>query len=414
MAAVADEAKRAARSPFVWLLAAVLFINYVDRGLLPAAASLVQTELALTPARLGVLLSAFFWTYALVQIPIGWIAERYGAGRILALGLVVWAAATMLSGLATSFATLLALRLVLGLGESTGFPCVTKLLASTVPVEGLGTANGIVGFAYLFGPAFGTYLGGMVMAHAGWRAAFIGFGALSLLWLWPWFRLAGSTQPVTRDPEVGGGPSFAAILRQPALWGASLGHFAANYTYYFMLSWLPYYLVRERGFSTVAMAKVAGSAYLVTAVCALAAGMLIDRYVRRGGSANLAYKSIMAAAQVAAVVSMLGMAIDPKALAIPCIFLYMALCGASSPGIYAIAQILAGPAATARWVGIQNAMGNLAGIVAPALTGLIIGRTGHFTAAFMLGAAVSLLGLYGWIGMLPPLAQLRWPQAPDA
>ena len=395
----------------MWLLAAVLFINYVDRGLLPAAASLVQTELALTPARLGILLSAFFWTYALVQIPIGWIAERFGAGRILALGLVVWAAATMLTGVATSFWTLLALRLLLGLGESTGFPCVSKLLASAVPVEGLGTANGIVGFAYLFGPAFGTYLGGIVMAHAGWRVAFLGFGALSLLWLWPWSRLAGRSRPVARETTDGDGPSFAAILRQPALWGASLGHFAMNYTYYFMLSWLPYYLVRQRGFSTVAMAKVAGSAYLVTAICALAAGMAIDRYVRRGGSANLAYKSTMAAAQIAAVISMLGMAIGPKTLVIPFIFLYMALCGASSPGVYAIAQILAGPKATGRWVGIQNAMGNLAGIIAPALTGFIIDRTGHFTAAFMLGAAVSLLGLVGWIGMLPPLAQLHWSKA---
>ncbi len=407
-------AKRAARSPFVWLLAAILFINYVDRGLLPAAASLIGTELALKPARLGVLLSAFFWTYALVQIPVGWIAERYGAGRTLVLGLIVWSAATMLSGVATSFAALLGLRLLLGLGESTGFPCVSKLLASRVPVEGLGTANGIVGFSYLFGPAFGTYLGGIVMAQAGWRAAFLGFGALSLLWLWPWSRVAGTSQRPAPAERPGDGPPFAALLREPALWGASLGHFAANYTYYFMLSWLPYYLVRDRGFSTLAMAKVAGSAYLVTAVCALAAGLLIDRHVRRGGSANFAYKSIMVAAHLGAVVSMLGMALDPTALAIPCIFLYMTLCGASSPGIYAIAQILAGPQATGRWVGIQNAVGNLAGIVAPALTGLIIGRTGHFTAALLLCAAVSLIGLYGWVGMLPPLVPLRWPPARGA
>ncbi|TLY75374.1 MAG: MFS transporter, partial [Gammaproteobacteria bacterium] len=160
------------RWPIVALLAAALFINYVDRGAVPTAAHLIQDELGFSAEQLGLLFSAFFWSYALLQIPVGWVAERFGAGRILAAGLAVWACATMLVGVAQSFAALLVLRLLLGVGESAGFPCVSKLLATLVPVESLGTANGIVAFAYLFGPAVGAYCGGLLMVEFGWRAVF--------------------------------------------------------------------------------------------------------------------------------------------------------------------------------------------------------------------------------------------------
>jgi MFS family permease len=391
-------------------LAAVLFINYVDRGTLPTAAHLMQGDLHLNDAQMGTLLSAFFWTYAFVQIPVGWLAERYGAHRILAAGLTLWALATMLVGAAHTFTGLLVLRLMLGLGESAGFPCVSKLLALVVPVKGLGTANGIVGFAYLFGPAVGTYFGARLMAQFGWRSAFLVFGALSLLWLWPWSRVAGQVH-ATRSSTDKDSPTLWMILKHPALWGTGLGLFSSNYTFYFMLSWLPSYLVRERGFSMTQMAQLAGGAYLVNALFALGTGWAIDRVIRRGGSPNVAYKSVMAVAHIGSVVCMLCMATGSRPLALGSIFIYQALCGASSPGVYAICQILAGARASGRWVGIQNSLGNLAGIVAPWLTGLIIYSTGHFTAAFVVAAAVSMLGLVGWIWMLPKLAELRWKTA---
>jgi MFS family permease len=175
----------------VFLLAAVLFINYVDRGTLPTAAHLMQGELHLNHLQMGWLLSAFFWTYTVSQIPVGWLAERYGAHRILAAGLILWASATFLVGFAHSFSALLLLRLLLGLGESAGFPSVAKIMAAIVPPKGLGTANGIVALGYLSGPVVGTLVGGLLMAHYGWRSAFWVFGALSLLWLVPWSRVAG-------------------------------------------------------------------------------------------------------------------------------------------------------------------------------------------------------------------------------
>jgi MFS family permease len=384
----------------------VLFLNYVDRGALPTAAHLIQADLHLTSSQLGVLLSAFFWTYATIQVPIGWLAERYGAHRVLAIGLAVWALATMLVGVVSSYLLLLVLRLMLGVGESVGFPCTSKILASTVPSESLGTANGIIAFAYLLGPAVGIYLGGLLIEGYGWRTTFVVFGLLSLLWLWPWSRVTvqqRAARPVSADVAT-----IWMILRQRALWGTGLGHFSSNYTFYFMLSWLPLYLVRERGFSNLEMAQLAGSAYLVNAVFAMAGGWAIDRYIARTGSTNFGYKAVMGATHLGAIVCMLCMALGPRPVALACIFVYQALCGLSSPGVFAISQILAGPAAAGRWVGIQNTLGNLAGIIAPALTGFVIDWTGHFTLAFVFAAAVGVLGFVGWVFMVPRIGELDW------
>jgi MFS family permease len=399
---------RAARSPIVFLLAAVLFINYVDRGTMPTAAHLMQGDLRLDYAQMGVLLSAFSWTYAFLQIPVGWLAERYGPHRILAAGLTLWASATMLIGVAHTFTGLLVLRLLLGVGESAGFPSVAKILAAVVPTKGLGTANGIVALAYLIGPAAGTYAGGMLMAHFGWRSSFLLFGGLSLLWLLPWSRVAAEVRAAVRPGVGDDSPTWRMILKQPSLWGTSLGLFSSNYVFFFMLSWLPTYLQSERGFSTVRMTNYATWAYVGCAVSALAAGWAIDRYTARGGSPNAGYKSVMAIAHLGSVVCMMCMAWGSPALALASMFIYLALCGASSPGVYAMSEILAGPRASGRWVGIQNSLGNLAGIVAPAATGFIVQSTGHFTNAFLVAAAVSVLGLVGWIAMVPRLAALRW------
>jgi MFS family permease len=198
------------------------------------------------------------------------------------------------------------------------------------------------------------------------------------------------------------------IFRQRALWGSSLGHFSTNYTFYFMLSWLPLYLVRVRGFSNLEMAQLATSAYLVNAVFAMGGGWAVDRYIARGGSANFGYKLVMGATQMGAIACMLCMALGPRSVALASIFAYQALCGLQSPGVFAISQIMAGPAATGRWVGIQNTLGNLAGIIAPALTGFIVEWTGQFTLAFVCAAAVGVLGFAGYVLLIPRIAPLDW------
>jgi len=395
-----------ARWGVVLLVAAALFLNYVDRGALPLAAPLIQDEMGFSERQLGLLMSAFFWSYALLQIPAGWLAERIGAQRVLGAGLALWSGATFLTGFAHSFTTLLLLRLVLGVGESAGFPSVSKVLASVVPIGSLGRANGIVAFGYLFGPAVGTYIGGLLMVQFGWRSAFWVFGALSLLWLLPWGRV--QLPRPSRPADAVHHPPLRELLRQPALWATSLGHFSSNYTFYFLLTWLPLYLVRERGFSMGAMANMAGRVYLLNALSALLAGWVIDRLIVRAGRADLVYKSSMVAAQIGAVACMLAMALGPPAWALSALFVYQFLLGVSSPGTFAISQILAGPSAAGRWVGIQNAIANLAGVLAPALTGELVQRTHHFTSAFALAAFISVLGIPAWGWMVRHVRPLPW------
>jgi cyanate permease len=207
------------------------------------------------------------------------------------------------------------------------------------------------------------------------------------------------------------GPSLGLILKQRGLWGASLGLFASNYNFYFILSWLPDYLVKERALSMGNMAAVAGSAYLINALSALAAGWVVAAWTRSGRSPNGFYKSLQAFANIASMVAMAGMMLLPVEGCIACLCLFEVAIGLASPGIYAIAQILAGPTATGRWVGIQNGFGNLAGIFAPMITGVLFDVTGHFASAFVLAGALNVLGLIGWVWMLPRIEPLDWSRA---
>ena len=398
----------------VLLVTTAVFINYIDRGNLATAAPLMQDELHLSASQLGILLSAFYYGYVVCMPAMGWLAERYGAKRVLATGVTIWSVATLTTGFAGSFVTLLALRMLLGVGESVAFPCASKVLAHAVEVSRLGVANGILSFGYLLGPAVGTLLGGYLMTVFGWRPVFVVFGAVSLVWLWPWSRVGISPRAAPKQLAADSQPSFPQILRRRELWGASLGHFASNYGYYFIVSWLPFYLIKSRGFSMGSMVAIASWAYLLNALSALAMGWLADRWIRAGRSPTMVYKGIMAANHIAGIACMIGMVMLPAAGSIAALFVFEIISGCSYPGLFAIPQILAGPRASARWVGVQNAAGNVAGLIAPAITGVLVDQTGLFDVAFALAAGVNVLGLIGWVLMLRRIAPIQWAPATSA
>src|SRR6516162_5974183 len=179
----------------VALITVVAFINYVDRGNLATAAPLISDQLGLSHTQLGVLMGAFFWSYAPAQLPAGWLAERLDPRRVLAAGLALWGVATALTGFATGFMMLLALRLMLGLGESAMYPATFKILTREASENQRGRVNGSMASGQLLGPAVGTLVGGLLMAWVGWRAVFLVFGVASLLWLWPWLRTPRAVIP---------------------------------------------------------------------------------------------------------------------------------------------------------------------------------------------------------------------------
>ena len=397
----------------VLLVTAAVFINYIDRGNLGTAAPLMQDELHMSASQLGFLLSAFYYGYVAFMPGAGWLAERYGVHRVFATGLAIWSIATLATGFAQGFVALLILRVLLGVGESVAFPCASKVLAGAVEVQHLGKANGVLAFGYLVGPAVGTLLGGFLMSIYGWRPVFILFGAMSLLWLWPWGKSKVALSPKGRevDEDV---PPYPLILRQRALWGASLGHFASNYSFYFILSWLPFYLVKARGFSMGTMAVIASWAYLLNAASALLMGWVADRWIRAGRSVDLVYKGLMVMSHVAGIACMAGMVLLPVAGSIVALFIFQIIAGFSYPGIFAIPQIIAGPKASGSWVGVQNAVGNIAGLIAPAVTGILVDQTGRFDVAFAVVAAVNVFGLIGWLVILRKIAPIDWARAAGA
>jgi len=396
------------------LLSLSIFINYVDRGNLSTAAPLIKDELHISATQLGFLLTSFFISYSIGNFVAGWLVDRIQAFHVLLVGFVVWSLATTLSGFAAGFAVLFALRLVLGAGESVAFPAYAHIISRCFTETQRGIANATITAAMALGPAFGIFFGGLLIAAYSWRAFFIGFGLVSLIWVIPWMAFGRKCLATVSTIAARSNVSFRAVIRTPALWGASVGHFCGAYVWYFLLTWVPFYLVRARHWSISEMAAIGGVAYLVTALSMMISGRIADRWIHWGASPTLARKTFLITGLTATAVFMVGCVMSGTVGSI--VFLTLACLGygMTTPNLFAAAQTLAGTHASGRWVGIQNALGNLSGIIAPALTGILVDRTGNFLAPFLVAAAVSLFGAFAWIVLVGPIEETNWLRVPEA
>jgi MFS transporter, ACS family, D-galactonate transporter len=396
----------------VALLGVSVFINYIDRGNLAIAAPLLKDELALSPAQLGTLLSSFFWTYAGFQILSGWLVDRFEVNWVLVGGFFLWSTATATTGVARGFTALLLLRLVLGAGESVAFPSYSKILAKHCPESVRGRANAFISSGIAAGPAFGVFFGARLVGRYGWRPFFIGLGLLSLLWILPWLkwmpRGPGTTLGKRTKP-----PGFVKILEQRSAWGTFVGLFAYNYLSYFLLTWLPYYLVHEHNFSMTGMGNIGGAAYGILAASALVCGWAADFWITRGGTLTRVRKTFTALGLAAASLSCMGVELfaSDSRIAVLFLFLTCAAAGLCTSNLWAITQTLAGPEASGKWTGVQNFFGNFAGLVSPWLTGLVVEKTGHFFWAFVVLALVLLSGAASWAFVVGRVEPIQWEAA---
>ena len=391
----------------VLLLGTAVFLNYVDRGAIAIAAPLMTRDLALTNTQFGLVASAFFWVYGPVQLVVGWLCDRFSVYRLMAAGVVLWAVSTMLMGFAGGFLSLLVLRIMLGVGESVIFPGSSKIIAERVPAEHRGIANSAVSIGIALGPALGTLAGGMILASLGWRAIFIVFGLATLLWLLPWqavLRDVRGTAAESRRRDV----PVAALIRRWPLWSMSIAHTASNYGFYFLVIWLPSYLVKARGLSIGDMTLLATLGFAAQAAAALAFGYWSDRWTRSGRSEGAIRRWMMVVTQIVQAVAIVGVALADSKLAIGAWLVIAGICtGSLSLNIYAVAQMFAGPRAAGTWIGVQNAIGNsFSGIAGPVIAGLIVDAAGY-DGAFYVAAAVAAAGGLWWLAGVPAIRQLE-------
>src|SRR6266478_5383062 len=406
-----DSRSLAAFAPALVLLAICVLINYVDRGNLSVAAPVLKRELGLSASQLGILFAAFFTTYTGMQFVIGWLIDRFDVNRILAAGFLVWSLATATTGLLRGFALLLAMRLILGVGESVAVPASSKILARHLSEHHRGFASGVVMSALRCGNAVGTFGAGFLMAKYGWRPVFIGIGLLSLLWLPAWMRWMPRT---AASAHSGVCPRVIEILRQRSFWATAAGGFCLAYPLYFMITWLPFYLSHEQHLSMREMVNTAAMYYAVDAAAALATGWITDLWIRRGSVAGIVRKSAMALGWTMAAIGFVGCSSAGPRSFLGWLMVTGVGCGIGNSGIWAFSQTLAGPDAVGRWTGLQNGFANLAGVVGPALTGFIVDWTGHFQAALLITAGVCLLSGISWVFLMGRLEQVVWTRAAES
>lgn len=393
------------------LLVASVAINYLDRGVLSVSAPILQRELTLSPTQMGLLFSAFFWSYAVFQLVAGWLVDRYEVKHILSAGFVVWCLATASVGWITGFGWLLASRVILGIGESVAYPAYSHILARDFTEGRRGLANALVDAGSKLGPALSTLAGGLLVGRFGWRALFLGMGLGGLLWLIPWVLIApsgdrGGPAEVRERPT-----SMLEILRRREAWGTCVGMFSLGYVWYFLLSWLPSYLVNARGFSMQSMAVLGSLPFGAMACTSVLGGWLSDWLIRRGYSATRVRKTFVTSGLLLCCVTLLPAAVvkGPE----QCVMLLVVSCAALgffTSNVWAITQTLAGPKAAGSWTGVQNAIGNLGGVISPLLTGVVVARTGSYYLAFATASVMLVLGAGSYVFLVGEVKPLRWGQ----
>ena len=388
----------------VILIALSVLLNYVDRGAIGVAAPLMKDELKLSATGFGIAVSAFFWVYAPACLLVGWLCDRFCVYRVFAFGVAVWAISTALTGFVGGLASLILLRLFLGLGESIAFPGSSKIFAAEVPAERRGIANASVSAALAFGPAVGVLFGGAILGEWGWRPVFWIFGLGTLFWLIPWQLASAPLRAKTVAAPAAERVALARLLRIGALWKMGTVHFLSNYGFYFLLAWLPLYLVNTEGYSIPEMTALTTLGFTTQGVVALGAGWLSDRMVARGAEEGELRRKLMIAGHLSTAAAIAGIGASDNVFALAA---WLALAGVGTgliaTNLFAIGQIFAGPRAAGSWIGVQNALGNVSGIVGPIVTGLIIDYLGGYGWAFASAAALGALGALLWWKLIPEI-----------
>ena len=390
-----------------WLMVVLLFVamlvNYVDRGSLSIAAVPLMREFGLTPAAMGALLSAFFWTYAFMQIPAGYLVDRFGLKWTYASAFLLWCSASFAIGLAGSFREILALRLVLGVGESAATPASLAYIRQNFHEDQQGLPTAVYVSGMLLGPAVGAFLGAYLLTRLGWRMLFVLTGLGALIWLVPWFIWApaaparfavrGSSSPKAAIP-------WGMLVTKPTFWGITISAFLYSYFSYFCLTWLPSYLVMGRGYSFLKMGAYTAAPYLGSILVSSSSAWIADKLISRTGRPMLVRKLFVSAGFILGSSVALLPALRSSGAVLALLIFSLLGIGLATGNYWAVTEALSPPPIVGRVIGYQNMIASLGGICAPMLTGILVGKTKSFDTSILIAGAALLLAAVAYLALL--------------
>ncbi len=391
-------------SPQRWNLMGLLLLAmvacYAHRGTLSIAVPFLQKEMNLSKAELGVMLSAFSWCYAFLQMPSGWLVDRYGVRRVYGIGYLLWSVATMFTGFAKNFVALIVLRVSTGTFQAVAFPATSRAVADWFQDRERGTVTALYLTGVRVGTALISWFGGWFLARYDVRLFFLVTGLIPLVWLLPWSMFLRKWEaPPTATAQKHSISLLESLkwLRHRSVLGIFLGFFAYDYAWFVYINWLPGYLALERKFTPQEMGIYSAMPYLAMSVIILASGTSSDWLVRRGWNEIKVRKGfIMLGLLIGCLVVPAGF-VEDKMTAVW--LLTIALCGIgiAAPNTWTLTQAVCEKRVVGTVSGIQNWGGNVGGIIAPALTGVIAQYYSFATALCVVGGVLVAGILAYWL-----------------
>lgn len=386
-------------------------INYMDRVALSVAAPPIAKAFGLSPVAMGYLFSSFLWVYLICILPMGYLVDRFGTKRTVGAGIALWSLATIATGLAQNFGSLITSRVVMGIGESPTWPASIRVLREWSPASERGLLATICYNGINAGVAFGAILISAVVSLLGWHAGFIVAGVLGLVWLVAWQIWYGTPERVSwlstserekilteRDgpaatTEPSRALSFAALLRQPAVWGLVLNQGCIGYTTYLFLTWLPSYLQMAKHLSVLNAGLMTAVPYAISVVLGIALGSLSDRMLSAQALQSGRRRFMVAAVTLSSAIILLAPLVSSTWLIVGLVTMCITANSTGSALNYALANdLLADAANIGKVTSMIVVVGNSFGILAPIATGYLIAATGTFSIAFMIAGGLALLG----------------------
>ena len=407
-------------------------INFVDRANLAIAAPSIRAELGLDAVGMGLVLSAFFWTYAFLQLPAGWFIDKVGVRVSLALAVGWWSAFTIATGAARGLAQLVGVRLMLGVGEAAAIPSIAKVAFNWFPRSERGLASSIFDSGSRVGSALSLPLVAWLISLVGWRGSFVITGGLGVVWALAWWFIyrdperyraiapeavdallaqrAAPAAAVTSD-ENAGTVSWLDLFRYRTVWGMMIGLFCLNFAIYFFITWFPSYLLQSRGFSLASLGTWGMLPALLAIPGGWLGGLVSDSLFKRGWSATAARKTCLVIGMLLSSSIALSVLVQSTWACLALFALAYASLSFAGANVWTlVGEVAPTPAHVASLGGIQNFAGNLAGIFITTFTGVMLAITkGSFVIPLMVAGSLCVVGALSYlfiVGKVEPLPLL--------